>query len=214
MAYGAKRPICRRRNTAPHITGRGANFSLRGDRLNYLTVGKRLHPTSVATTLSVPALQHGHCSASILATRAMNACADSWAAGLALGISNASLASLSLSVLHALAPTEGVTALLARLLYSAGMRLMGGMHPRVKDVDFDRQAIIVREAKGNKDRVVMLPRSLMPELPQQMLVARSQWEADRQAQRGGVETPYALESKYPRVGYTWAWFWIFPSPTP
>lgn len=55
---------------------------------------------------------------------------------------------------------EGVTALLARLLYGTSMRLMEGMRLRVKDVDFERQVIIVREAKGNKGRVVMLPRSL------------------------------------------------------
>jgi site-specific recombinase XerD len=71
----------------------------------------------------------------------------------------------------------------------------------------------MREAKGGKDRVVMLPRSLAPALRQQMLSARSQWEADRQAKRGGVETPHALEAKYPQVGYTWGWFWMFPSPT-
>ena len=93
------------------------------------------------------------------------------------------------------------------------MRLMEGMRLRVKDVDFDRNAIIVRDAKGGKDRVVMLPRSLAPALRLQLLAERSQWEADRQAQRGGVETPHALEQKYPKVGYTWAWFWLFPSPT-
>lgn len=108
---------------------------------------------------------------------------------------------------------EGINALLAQLLYGTGMRLMEGMRLRIKDVDFDRHAIIVREAKGNKDRVVMLPRSLAPALRRQMLAARSQWEADRQAQRGGVETPHALEAKYPKVGYTWGWFWMFPSPT-
>jgi integron integrase len=112
-----------------------------------------------------------------------------------------------------LAHMEGQTALLARLLYGTGMRLMEGMRLRIKDVDFDRHVIIVREAKGNKDRVVMLPRSLVPALRLQMLSARAQWEADRQAQRGGVETPHALEQKYPKVGYTWAWFWMFPSPT-
>jgi integron integrase len=112
-----------------------------------------------------------------------------------------------------LAQMEGIPALLAQLLYGTGMRLMEGMRLRVKDVDFDRHAIIVREAKGNKDRVVMLPRSLAPALRHQMLAARSQWEADRQAQRGGVETPHALEAKYPRIGYTWGWFWMFPSPT-
>ncbi len=112
-----------------------------------------------------------------------------------------------------LAQMDGITALLARLLYGTGMRLMEGMRLRVKDVDFDRHAVIVREAKGNKDRVVMLPRSLAPALRVQMLAARALWEADRQAQRGGVEVPHALDIKYPKVGSTWAWFWMFPSPT-
>lgn len=112
-----------------------------------------------------------------------------------------------------LAQMEGVTALLARLLYGTGMRLMEGIRLRVKDVDFDRHVIIVREAKGNKDRVVMLPRSLVPAMRMQLLAARAVWEADRQAQRGGVETPHALEQKYPKVGQTWGWFWMFPSPT-
>jgi hypothetical protein len=67
--------------------------------------GNYLQPPKVATTLSMPALQHGHCMVSSLATRAMNACADSAALGLGCGICNASLASLSLSVLHALAST-------------------------------------------------------------------------------------------------------------
>jgi integron integrase len=112
-----------------------------------------------------------------------------------------------------LAQMEGVTALLARLLYGTGMRLMEGIRLRVKDVDFDRHVIIVREAKGNKDRVVMLPRSLVPAMRMQLLSTRALWEADRQAQRGGVETPHALEQKYPKVGQTWGWFWMFPSPT-
>ena len=112
-----------------------------------------------------------------------------------------------------LAQMEGEVALIARLLYGTGMRLMEGMRLRVKDVDFDRQVIIVRDAKGGKDRVVMLPRSLVAALRRQLLAARALWEADRQAQRGGVETPHALEQKYPKVGYSWAWFWMFPSPT-
>ena len=112
-----------------------------------------------------------------------------------------------------LAAMDGVTALLARLLYGTGMRLMEGMRLRVKDVDFDRHVIIVREAKGNKDRVVMLPRSLAPALQQQMMAARALWQADRQAQRARVQVPDALEVKYPRLGQTWGWFWLFPSPT-
>jgi integron integrase len=112
-----------------------------------------------------------------------------------------------------LAHMDGQTALLARLLYGTGMRLMEGMRLRIKDVDFDRHVIIVREAKGGKDRVVMMPHSLAPALRLQLLASRAQWEADRQAQRGGVETPHALEQKYPKVGHTWGWFWMFPSPT-
>ena len=108
---------------------------------------------------------------------------------------------------------ERISALLARLLHGTSMRLMKGMRLRVKDVDFDRSAIIVREAKGNKDRVVMLPRSLGPALRRQMLAACNQWVADRQARRGGVETPHARDAKYPKVGHTLGWFWMFPSPT-
>ena len=112
-----------------------------------------------------------------------------------------------------LALLDGEAGLLARLLYGTGMRLMEGLRLRIKDVDFDRHAIIVREAKGNKDRVVMLPRSLAPELRAQLLAARATWEADRQNHKGGVEVPHALEAKHPQLGRTWAWFWMFPSPT-
>lgn len=67
---------------------------------------------------------------------------------------------------------EVPTAFLAQLLYGTGMRLMEGLRLRVKDVDLDRHVIIVHEAKGNKDRVVMLPRSLAAALRAQVLVAR------------------------------------------
>ena len=108
---------------------------------------------------------------------------------------------------------EGPAALITRSLYGTGMRLMEGMRLRIKDVDFERLAIILRDAKGGKDRVVMLPRSLLAALRTQMCTARGQWEADRQSQRGGVEVPHALGVKYPKVVHTWAWFWMFPSPT-
>ena len=111
-----------------------------------------------------------------------------------------------------LAAMEGQTALLARLPYGTGMRLMEGMRLRIKDVDFDRHVIIVREAMGNKDRVVMLPRSLAPALRVQMLAARARWESDRQLQLAGIQVPDALAVKYPQLGRTWAWYWMFPSP--
>lgn len=77
---------------------------------------------------------------------------------------------------------------------------MESLRLRVKDVDFDRGVIVVCQAKGDKDRVVMLPRSLAAELHQQVLAARALWEQDRQAQRGGVDVAHALETKYPGVG--------------
>ena len=121
------------------------------------------------------------------------------------------LTSAEVATLLAALPTE--TALIARLLYGTGMRLMEGLRLRVKDIDFDHQVIVVRQAKGNKDRVVMLPRTLAADLGQQVAAARAQWEQDRHAQRGGVEVPHALEAKYPGVGQRWGWFWAFPSPT-
>ena len=108
---------------------------------------------------------------------------------------------------------QGVTHLVASLLYGTGMRLMEALRLRVKDVDFDRHVIIVREAKGNKDRVVMLPHSLEAALRSQLAAARHVWEQDRRCGVEGVQVPCALERKYPQVAQTWAWFWVFPSPT-
>jgi integron integrase len=107
---------------------------------------------------------------------------------------------------------DGEMGLVARLLYGTGMRLLEGLRLRVKDVDFNRNVIVVRQAKGNKDRVVMLPRSLAVDLQRQVLAARALWESDRACSRGGVEVPHALELKYPQVAASWGWFWVFPSP--
>ena len=111
-----------------------------------------------------------------------------------------------------LAAMPGTTGLLARLLYGTGMRLMEGLRLRVKDVDFDRHVVIVRDGKGSKDRVVMLPRSLAPALRQQFEQAHAVWQADRAVQRPGVQLPDALCVKYPRAALAWAWHWVFPSP--
>lgn len=108
---------------------------------------------------------------------------------------------------------QGTARLIARLLYGTGMRLMEALRLRIKDVDFDKQVIVVREAKGNKDRVVMLPRSLQQDLRGQLAAARAQWDQDRRNGHPGVDVPHALEKKYPKVGQTWGWFWMFPSPS-
>jgi integron integrase len=107
---------------------------------------------------------------------------------------------------------EGTIAVVARLMYGTGMRLMEAMRMRTKDVDFVRRVIVVREAKGGKDRVIMLPTSLQQLLRDQLATARALWSADRRSEHAGVEVPHALESKYPRVGETWGWFWVFPAP--
>jgi integron integrase len=106
---------------------------------------------------------------------------------------------------------QGVEGLMARLLYGTGMRLNEGLALRVKDVDFDRLVIVVRSGKGDKDRVVMLPRSLVEVLRDQLAASRALWAADRAAVRSGVFMPHALDAKYPRAGLTWAWHWVFPA---
>ena len=107
---------------------------------------------------------------------------------------------------------DGEMALLAKLLYGTGMRLMEGLRLRVKDVDFDRQVLVVREAKGGKDRVVMLPRTLHEALKAQVVRARAVWTHDREVGSAGVEVPDALAVKYPDLGRRWGWFWVFPAP--
>lgn len=101
--------------------------------------------------------------------------------------------------------------LMARLLYGTGMRLMECLRLRIKDVDFVRREIMLREGKGGKDRVTVLPQSLMTPLQLQLAAARELFDRDRAARRPGVFLPYALERKYPNAGSSWAWFWVFPA---
>jgi integron integrase len=114
-------------------------------------------------------------------------------------------------VASVLSRIEGEAGLLARLLYGTGMRLMEGLRLRVKDVEFSRGVIIVRDGKGGKDRVVMLPQSLVDPLQAQLRHARALWAADRAAGREGVYLPFALERKYPKANQGWAWHWVFPA---
>lgn len=106
---------------------------------------------------------------------------------------------------------EGVYQLIGRLLYGTGMRLMEGAQLRIKDVDFQRREITVRDGKGGKDRITMLPLSLVQPLQAQVGVARHVYEADRTSGRPGVMLPHALERKYPQAGTQLGWFWVFPS---
>ena len=100
--------------------------------------------------------------------------------------------------------------LLAQLLYGTGMRILEAVRLRVKDVDFAHRALVVREGKGAKDRIVMLPATLVESLRNQLSCARVLWEDDRRSGGAGVHMPDALERKYPRAGASWTWFWVFP----
>jgi integron integrase len=106
---------------------------------------------------------------------------------------------------------EGTWALMGRLLYGAGLRLMECVRLRIKDVDFERGLITVQEAKGGRGRVTMLPAALLGEMRGHVERVRLLHEADRAQKLPGVELPGALGVKYPGAAKSWEWFWAFPA---
>jgi integron integrase len=104
-----------------------------------------------------------------------------------------------------------IFSLMLRLLYGTGMRLMECYSLRVKDIDFDRMEIIIRSGKGGKDRVTVLPASLVDEMKVQIENSRLMFKRDRANGVPGVYLPNALQRKYPDAGKEWAWFWVFPA---
>ena len=106
---------------------------------------------------------------------------------------------------------KGVHKLQANLLYGTGMRLMEAMRLRVKDIDFERKEILVRDGKGAKDRVTMLPVTLAGLLQQHLQTVKAQHDDDLQAGYGNVYLPNALESKYPNASREWGWQYVFPA---
>jgi integron integrase len=110
-----------------------------------------------------------------------------------------------------LARLEGTHYLIACLLYGCGLRLMEAVRLRVKDIDFERAEIIVREGKGAKDRVTMLPRSLIGSLQTHLKKVRVFHYADLKVGFGRVQLPFALTRKYPEAACQWGWQYVFPS---
>ena len=110
-----------------------------------------------------------------------------------------------------LAQMQGRDWLMAGLLYGTGMRLMECLRLRVKDVDFTRRDIIVREGKGNKDRHVPLPQALETALQDQMASARLLHRTDSVAGFGAAWLPHALARKYPNAAREWGWQYVFPA---
>ena len=107
---------------------------------------------------------------------------------------------------------QGTTGLIAQLLYGTGMRLLEALRLRVKDVEFARREIVIREGKGNKDRVTVLPENLIGALQLQLQKAKALHDKDVEAGFGRVHLPHALAVKYPHADRTWGWQYVFPSP--
>ena len=110
-----------------------------------------------------------------------------------------------------LARMDGSVWLIASLLYGSGLRIMECLRLRVKDVDFARCEILVREGKGFKDRVTILPSSLVQMLKQHLERVKVLHGEDLTKGFGDVYMPMALEKKYPSAGKSWGWQYIFPS---
>lgn len=106
---------------------------------------------------------------------------------------------------------QGVERLMASLLYGAGLRLLECCRLRVKDVEFSRGELLVREGKGGKDRVTLLPSRLRQPLQAHLAGVSDQHGRDLQRALGSVELPEALERKYPAAAFEWGWQWVFPA---
>jgi len=113
--------------------------------------------------------------------------------------------------LRVIARLDGVYQLMGRLLYGSGLRLIECVRLRVKDLDFDYQQITVRSGKGEKDRVTILPRSVVEPLQVQLARAKALHEQDLRLGLGSVYLPYALDRKFPSASRDWIWQYVFPS---
>jgi integron integrase len=101
--------------------------------------------------------------------------------------------------------------LVAALLYGAGLRLLEGLHLRVKDVDFERRELLIRDPKGGRDRRAPLPVALVGELVGWLDQVQRQHDLDLADGAGCVELPTALRQKYPHANREWPWQWVFPA---
>lgn len=110
-----------------------------------------------------------------------------------------------------LSQLDGSMWLIANLLYGSGMRLMEVLRLRVKDVEFARHEIVIRDGKGNKDRITMLPLTLAMPLKLHLERVRALHQQDLNEGFGVTKLPYALARKYPHAASDWGWQFVFPS---
>jgi integron integrase len=114
-------------------------------------------------------------------------------------------------VLSVLKQLNGIYKLMGYLLYGGGLRLMEVLRLRVKDIDFERNVITIREGKGDKDRVTMLPEQAKPLLEEHLKYVRQLHGQDLKTNRGSVHLPGALAIKYPNINKEWGWQYVFPA---
>jgi len=114
-------------------------------------------------------------------------------------------------VMRLLPCIEGTYQLMARLLYGSGLRVSECVRLRVKDVDFDQRHLAVRDGKGARDRITLLPESVILLLKDHMKRTRRIHQRDMRQGYGSVYLPYALTRKYPEAPRQWIWQYIFPS---
>lgn len=107
--------------------------------------------------------------------------------------------------------TEGTRRLMVSLLYGAGLRLMECLRLRVKDLDFDASNIIVRDGKGQRDRVTVLPGEIQADLKRHLQRVKALHDQDLKEGFGSVHLPYALARKYPNADREWGWQYVFPA---
>ena len=110
-----------------------------------------------------------------------------------------------------LSAMTGTHRLMACLLYGSGMRISECLRLRVKDIDFGLNQISIRDGKGEKDRITLLPKSLVQTLHRQLAAVRILHQQDLAEGFGNVHLPYALERKYPNAARAWEWQYVFPS---
>ncbi len=114
-------------------------------------------------------------------------------------------------VTYLLAQLEGTSWLMAALTYGAGLRLLECLRLRVKDIDFHYKQLLVRDGKGGKDRITVLPANLIEPLRSHLVAVRGLHERDLREGYGAVHLPFALAQKYPNAACDWVWQYIFPS---
>lgn len=114
-------------------------------------------------------------------------------------------------VMRVINAMTGTPQLMARLLYGSGLRLLECVRLRVKDVDFEQRSVTVRDGKGEKDRVTMLPESVITTLQGHLMRVEQLHTQDLAAGMGAVYLPYALEAKYSNASREWCWQYVFPA---